>query len=211
MNHLQKKINTEEISKAIEHFERDIEFEFIPVIAEKSSYVEHIQWICSLFFLLLFEGTIDYFFQDSYASKIPYYVAAPILGILLGTLLDKSDWIDRFFISKKERNRQVYEKAERIFYKKKLHESKTHNALLLYISVMERKIVLLPDPRSNIENIKQINEKLLALLQKAFKKNEYQQGLLEAIEQLRSELIHKHKKTSDTPNQFSNKLIWWND
>lgn len=211
MKQFQKNINSDEISKAIEHFERDIEFEFIPVIAEKSSYVEHIQWICSLFFLLLFVGTIDYFFQDSYASKIPYYAAAPILGILLGTLLDKSDWVDRFFISKKERSRQVHEKAERIFFKKKLHESKSHNALLLYISVMERKIVLLPDPRSNIENIKQMNEKLLSILQNSFKKDEYHQGLMQAIEFLRSELIHRHKKTSDTPNQFSNKLIWWHD
>ena len=157
MNKLKKHINSEKISNAIEQFESEIDFEFIPVIAEKSSYVEHIQWIISLFLLLLFIGTIDYFFQDSYATKIPYFIAAPFLAIILGTLLDKSDWVDRFFISTRERRRQVHNKAERIFFKKKLHESKSQNALLLFISVMERQIVLLPDPRSNIENRQQIN------------------------------------------------------
>ncbi len=211
MNKLKKHINSEKISNAIEQFESEIDFEFIPVIAEKSSYVEHIQWIISLFLLLLFIGTIDYFFQDSYATKIPYFIAAPFLAIILGTLLDKSDWVDRFFISTRERHRQVHNKAERIFFKKKLHESKSQNALLLFISVMERQIVLLPDPRSNIENRQQINDQLLALLQKSFKKDQYEQGLIEALDFLRSELIHKHKKTSETPNQFSNTLIWWQD
>ncbi len=211
MTKIHQTIDEKIIEIAIEKFESEIDFEFIPVIARKSSYVEHIQWIISLFLLLVFVGTIDYFFQDSYASKIPYFIAAPFLAILLGSLLDKSDVVDRFFISKHEQLRQVHDKAERIFFKKKLHESKSHNALLLFISVLERKIVLLPDPRMKIENIKQINEKILSKLQTSFKNDQYQQGLLDAIELLRSELIQKHKKTSETPNQFSNKLIWWRD
>ena len=76
---------------------------------------------------------------------------------------------------------------------------------------MERQIVLLPDPRSNIKNIQQINDQLLILLQKSFKKDQYELGLVEALDYLRSELIHQHKKTSETPNQFSNTLIWWQD
>jgi uncharacterized membrane protein len=211
MNKLMKHIDSKLISEAIEKFESEIDFEFIPVIAGKSSYVDHVKWMISLFLLLLFVGLIDYFFQDSYASKVPYFIAAPILAIILGALLDKSDWVDRFFISKPERQRQAFHMAERIFFKKKLHESKSHNALLLFISVLEREIVLLPDPRSNITNIQQISDQLLQTLQKAFKKNQYQQGLIDALDLLRSNLIEKHKKTSETPNQFSNTLIWWKD
>lgn len=210
-NKIIKNINSEKISQAIENFESQIDFEFIPVIAHKSCYMEHVKWILSLVFLLIFIGTIDYFFQDSYASKIPYFIAAPFLAIVLGSLLDHLDFVDRFFISKRERNRQVHEKAERIFFKKKLHESKSQNALLLFISVLERQIVLLPDPRTNLENIKEINENILKILQEAFKKDKYEHGLLAALEYLRTELKNKHKKTSETPNQFSNTLIWWRD
>lgn len=207
-----KDINTDKISKAIDDFEREVDFEFIPVITPKSSYVEHISWVISLFLLLAFITFIDFFFQDSYASKNPYYLVAPFLAVGLGILLDKLDFVDRFFISKAERNRQVYEKAERLFFRKKLHESKSQNAILLLISVMERRIVIFPDPRHSLENLKELNEKVLSILKKSFRQNEYEQGLLTAIEYLKSELIKKHKKTSqNTENQFSNKLIWWND
>ncbi len=207
-----KNINTDKISKAIDDFEREVDFEFIPVVTPKSSYVEHISWVISLFILLAFITFIDFFFQDSYASKTPYYIAAPFLAVGLGILLDKLDFVDRFFISKAERNRQVHEKAERLFFRKKLHESKSQNAILLLISVMERRIVIFPDPRHKLENLKELNEKVLSILKKSFRQNEYEQGLLTAIEYLKSELIKKHKKTSqNTENQFSNKLIWWND
>jgi len=211
MNKLVQKINSDIISEAIENFEKEIDFEFIPVIAKKSSSVDHVHWMISLVLLVLFVGLIDYFFENSYESKIVYFLAAPPIVIVLGVLLSRSNAIVRLFISRPERHRQVHEKAERIFFKKKLHQSKSHNAVLLFISVLERQIVLLPDPQSNIENMKQINEKILNLLQKSFKKDEFQQGILSVIELLRTELIHKHKKTAETPNQFSNTLIWWKD
>lgn len=211
MSKLHKTIDSKIIESAIEHFESEIDFEFIPAIAKKSSSTEHVQWIISLLLLLIFVGIIDYFFQNSYASKNFYYIAAPFAAIFLGAGLSRLDLICRFFISKHEQKKQVHHTAERIFFKKKLHECKSHNALLLFISVLERKIILLPDPRMKIENIKQINEKILSKLQVSFKNDQYQQGILDAIELLRLELIQNYKKTLDNPNQFSNKLIWWHD
>ncbi len=211
MSKLHQTIDSKMIEATIEQFESEIDFEFIPAIAKKSVSTEHVQWVISLLLLLIFVGTIDYFFQNSYASKIPYFIAAPLAAILMGSILSRFDFICRIFVSKHQQKKQVHHTAERIFFKKKLHECKSHNALLLFISVLERKIVLLPDPRMKIENIKQINEKILSKLQTSFKNDQYQQGLLDAIELLRSELIQKHKKTSETPNQFSNKLIWWHD
>lgn len=211
MNSLYRKIDSAKVSKAIEDFENEVDFEFIPVIAEKSSYVDHISWIISLMLLILFIGGIDYFFQDSYASKVPYYFVAPFLAVILGVLLDKSDLIDRFFISKQEQTRQAQEKAERIFFKKKLHESKSQNALLLYVSVMERKIVLFPDPRHQIKNMPELTQEVLSRLQKSFKKKEFEAGIIDSIHYLKENLIKTHKKTSNAENQFSNTLIWWND
>lgn len=208
---LSQKMNSERISKAIENFEKEIDFEFIPVIAKKSSSIEHVHWMISLVLLILFVGAIDYFFQNSYDSKTLYFLATPPIVILLGVWLSRSNAIVRLFISKHERYRQAHEKAERIFFKKKLYETKSHNALLLFISVLERQIILLPDPKSNIENMKQINEKILVLLQESFKKDEFEQGILSVLELLRAELMNKHQKISETPNQFSNTLIWWRD
>ncbi|MEK6628745.1 MAG: hypothetical protein AABY53_08970 [Bdellovibrionota bacterium] len=217
INKIKKKINTQKIESAIAEFESHIDFEFIPVIANKSSYVEHISWVLSLIFLILFMGLIDYIFsvhlQDSYMSPLVCYTVAPFLAVLCGVLLDKSDWVDRFFITKPERTRQVQEKAERIFYKHQMHELKSQNALILYISVMERQIVLFHDPRIKFEKMQQIDEQILSILQQSFKSGDFEAGLLNAIAHLKTELLPHFplKEPSKDQNFVPNKLIWWDE
>ncbi len=209
------KINVEKIEQAITDFEKDLDFEFIPVIARKSSYVEHISWIITLLLLVFSLGLIDWIFAsylyDSWLSKWPFYVAAPIVAFGLGVFLDKLDVVDRFFITKAERIRQVQEKAELLFYRKRLHELKSKNALLLYISVMERQIVLFHDPNMKFEQIQQIESELLAVLQSSFKKSQYEEGLLAAINHLKQSLQPHFSKTGVNENAVANKLIWLND
>jgi putative membrane protein len=209
------KINTKNIEQAIADFEKEVDFEFLPVIARKSSYVEHISWVISLILLVVSIGLIDWIFAsylyDSWLSKWPFYVAAPIVAFGLGVFLDKLDVVDRFFITKAERIRQVQEKAEILFYRKRLHELKSKNALLLYISVMERQIVLYHDPNMKFEQIQQIESELLAVLQSSFKKSQYEEGLLAAISHLKKSLQPYFSKSVVSENAVANKLIWLND
>ena len=209
------KIDSNKIEQAITDFEKELDFEFIPVIARKSSYVEHISWVISLLLLVLSIGLIDWIFahylHDSWLSKWPCYIAAPIVSFGLGLFLDKLDIVDRFFITKAERARQVQEKAELLFFRKRLHELKSKNALLLYISVMERQIVLFHDPSMKFEKIQQIEEQLLAVLQTSFKQSQYEEGLLAAIKLLKTSLQPHFAKTNASENLIANKLIWLND
>ena len=110
----------------------------------------------------------------------------------------------------KERE-QVHEKAERIFFNMHLNELKTQNALLLYISVMERQIVLLPDPRLKFRKMPEINQQLLKILQKAFKGGDYEAGILLALGHLKESLGADFPKHDKSENIVPNKLIWWND
>lgn len=205
-----KKMDFKKIEGAIDQFESEVDFELVPVITHRSSYSEHIPWIMSLLFIIVFIGLTDYFFQDSWASRNIYYILTPIISVFLGILLDKTDWLDRFFISNKERERQVLEKAQRVFFLSRLDQMKSHQALLLFVSIMEKKIVILPDPKMKFENIDQLQSQLLKVVQTAFKKGQYEQGFLDAIAFLKSELKAKFPQTNKTvDNQFSNKLIWW--
>ena len=212
---LKKHIESKKIEQAIDDFESSCNFEFIPVIAERSSVVEHISWVLSLIFLVGILGAIETVFagplHDSWISSLPFYVSAPFIAFALGVLLDKSDLVDRFFISRRERTRQVQEKAERIFFKTQLNELKSQNALLLYISVMERQIVLFPDPRLKFEKMPEINQELLKILQISFKDRDFEDGLLKAIGHLKLKLSPHFAKQSKSENIIPNKLIWWND
>lgn len=210
MGHFEK-VNTQKIEQAIADFETEVDFELVPIITKKSSFTEHIGWMISLLLLLLFVITIDFFFQDSWSSKTGYYIAAPFVAVFLGLLLDKSDIVDRFFISKTERARQVHEKAQRIFFLKHLHEIKRYNSLVLFVSVMERKIVILPDPRLKFEGLQEMQQKLLSLIQKDFAQKKYEEGFLNAISFLKTELKSRFPRSQQlSENLVPNKLIWWN-
>lgn len=207
-------IDPNQIEKAIADFEEQIDFEIVPVVTPKSSYVEHITWILSLLFLIFFMGLIEFifttYFGDSWHNPFYFYLLAPFVSFLCGALLDKSDIVDRFFISKREQVRQVQENAERFFLKQRLDGVKSENALLLFISVMERQIVLYHDPRLKLENIQELEQKLLVTLQKAFKNKNYEQGILTAIQELKQELdpMFKRKSDSNQANLLPNRITW---
>lgn len=205
-----KKIDHLKIEKAIDDFEAAVDCELIPVITKQSCYVEHISWIISLLLIILFVGIIDFAFQDSWASKTTYYILAPIVAIILGHLLDKSDLVDRFFVSKKERERQVMEKAQRIFFLKRVEAHKSHQAILLFVSVMERRIVIFPDPSMKLEGLEAMQQELLRIIQADFKSGKYEQGFLDAIQYLKAKLVAKYPNAGNsTANHYANKLIWW--
>ncbi len=205
-----KNIDNLKIEKAIDDFESSVDCELIPVITKQSCYVEHISWVSSLLLLILFIGLIDVFLQDSWASKTLYYVLAPVLATVLGHMLDKSDLVDRFFVTKKERERQVMEKAQRIFFIKRNEATKSRQAILLFVSIMERRIVVFPDPAMKIEGLLELQNQLLQIIQADFKKGHFEQGFLDAIQYLKTQLAGKFPQTSkQSENHFANKLIWW--
>lgn len=206
------KIDEKKIEAAISDFESEVNCELIPVITTRSSYVEHIGWIISLVLLVGFVFSIDLVFYNSWANLYWLYLASPFVAIIFGFLLDKSDWIDRWFISKHEQKRQTYEKAQRIFFLKRLNEIKSHNAIMIFISVLERRIVLLPDPRLELKNVQEIQNKMLETLKYEFKKSHYEEGFLKAIQLLKAELSqHLPKNKQNNVNEVPNKLIWWDE
>lgn len=210
-----KEINSQTIENEIEKFESKVDFEFIPVIAHQSSYTEHVGWglslILSLFFIVLVEVIFAVFLHDSWTEKSLYLLGAVVLAIILTRFLSPLDAVKRLFISKSEKHRQVQEKAHLVFSTKRLQDIKSNNALLLYVSIMEKHIVLLPDPRIKVQNIKQIDDELLLILQKNFKQQEYETGILQAIQCIQSHLQEKFPRLGVAENTVPNKLIWWQD
>ncbi len=207
-------MDQKKIELAIQAFESEVDFEFVPVITGKSSYVEHIKWILSLLILILFLGSIEIWFYNSWESKTWFYLASPFVAILLGSLLDKSDLVDRFCISKAERSRQVFEKAQRVFFLKRMDQIKSNNSLLLFVSKMERQIVLLPDPkisRMTEAELQELTGEVLLILQKNFKSENFEQGILAAIEMLKNRLKNRFPRSSPPENAMANRLIWWDE
>lgn len=221
-------IDAQKIENEITHFEHEVDFEIAPVIAQKSSYTDHVRLLFS-WNLMFWLGFLTFVFFQYFPDKVDdilnflnlqLTVTAFIFAVLMVAVIFviyyvcQFDFIQRLYISKDQMRKQVQEKAKMIFFEKRLNELKSKNAILIYISVLERRIVILPDPRIDLKNLPELTQKSLEILQKHFKQSEYELGLITVIQMLKNELkVHypRSKNTENATNEYSNKLIWWND
>lgn len=208
-------INSSNIENEIEKFESKVDFEFIPVISPQSSYIEHVPWMLTLIFILLFsvfaEIIAKIFFYDSWYDKSVSAICILVISIGLSRFLSRFDAVRRLFISQNEKYRQVQEQAEKIFFLQRLGEIKSNNALLVYISVMERRIVILPDPKIKMAGLNEMTTHSVNLLKAAFKNKKYEEGLITVIHYLQNHLEKDFPRHKKAENLVSNKLIWWKD
>lgn len=206
------KINVQKIEEAITQFESEVDFELVPVITPRSSFNEHVAWMLSILVFLLVVVAVEITFSTRWDSPFMYLTIGFILSFALGHWLSKFDVLNRWLISKKERNRQCFEKAQRIFFLKHLHELKKPNSLILFISVMEKKIIILPDPRLKMDGLQDLQKNLLKVVQEEFKQSHYEDGFLKAILFLKTQLRPSFPQNDQKKlNEIPNKLIWWAD
>jgi len=211
-------INTENIESAIADFEKQVSFELVPVIAQKSSSRAHVVWILFFLFQLVALVKIDliYIF-DLYSltvlNVIEYWLISIIFGLLFSLFLVRFDLVVRLFLLPEIRKMNVYRKAQQVYFEKKIFQTNAHDGMLLYISLLEKRIQIIVDPRSAFEGKVELSEAVLKILQENFKKNQHEKGLIDAIQYMKSFLIkHYPKKNADTDiNELPNKLIWLND
>lgn len=212
------KINTLKIEQAIADFEQSVDFELVPVIAQSSTSTLHVPWVIStILMIFVFSGFEIYYlsqWHDWEASTIIHWLATLFAAtVALGFFLNRFDGIKRLFTPQKVRHESAQLKAEQVFLKKRLFETHAHQGLLLFISMMEHRIIVLPDFRSNFTGAHKLSEEVLKILQDDFKTGDYEKGLLEAIEHLKTVLAPQFpkKSTDSTENQLPNKLIWWDE
>ena len=210
------KIDAAKIEAAISDFEQSVDFELVPVIAKSSTPTLHVPFVISaLLMVFVFFGFEAYYlasWHDWEASTI-IHALATLFAITLGVgfLLARFNVVRRMLTPSKFRHQFAQLEAEQVFLRKRLFETKAHQGLLLFISLMEHRIVIMPDLRSDFTDSKKLSEEVLKILQDDFKSGSYEQGLLDAIAHLKKTLAPKFPKTSSDGNQLPNKLIWWDE
>lgn len=212
------KIQTEKIEAAITDFEKTVDFELVPVIAERSTPVFHIPWIISFVVMTLVFAGFELYYLTQWNEWDVLFVLHWLSGLFvaslaLGFILVRFEAVQRFFTPHKLRADYVQQKAQKVFLEKRLFETHTHQGLLLFISLMEHRIVVLPDVRSNFQDADLISAEVLKILQDDFKAGSYEKGLLDAIAYLKKTLVSRfpHTETNNGVNQLPNKLIWWSE
>jgi len=212
---INKAFNTDKIEQAIVDFEKQVDFELVPVVTNSSSPVGHIKWVITFIFSLISFVVIEaiYFFEfyELGTSEVIYWWGSSLIfGFIISIYIAKLSVIQRLFISKKNRQESVDLKAQQVFFQKRMYDTETHQGLLLFVSLMERRIVIMPDPKSQYQGTQALTNEVLRILQHAFKAKQYEAGFLQAIDFMKKDLIQHFpmENHKNQVNELPNKLIW---
>lgn len=213
-------INDEQI-KTIEDkiakIENQCDVEIVPVVVKSSSSYPQtgvtLFLVLTLIFVPLFYILDPDLYWNAHPSWMPFNKYWAITGLaLLMTLL--IPYLSRFglikmWMSHRDlENEQCFKRAELEFYKEKLQSSEKQNGLLIFISMLEHRVILRSDEalQNKIQDQEFLNTSV-ALIIKELKKKNLAAGLMLALENLEAELKIKAPLNSPPENLLPNRLI----
>ncbi len=99
-----------------------------------------------------------------------------------------------------------YARAVALFAKLGLHETREHNAVLIYVAVQDRKYALLGDSGIHEEVGSQFWSEAAAKMQQAFTRGALGDGIVGAVEAVGARLAQKFPPHADDKNEISDAI-----
>lgn len=133
----------EEIKSLITETEKRSNSELVPMIVESSDIYPAAHWRAAIIVSFLFSLAL-YFSPLAIINPI-YFLWIQIPGLFLGYWMGNIRAVTRLLITKEEIEFEVTQRAIEAFYEHNLHYTEKHNGVLIFISLMERKIKIITD------------------------------------------------------------------
>ena len=103
-------------------------------------------------------------------------------------------------------NENVLDRAAFVFSELELHKTEQRNAVLLYVSVNDRKVSILADAGAKAHLSEQFLSETLSTLINDFKMNQYAQGIGSCFRNIASALKSNFPYQENDINEISNKV-----
>lgn len=204
-----------EISKAVHAAELGTGGDIVPMIVRRSSAVRHVPLVLGLCFALLFLGVEMLGLNGWYVSDLlPFLMGHWVYQLFFLVVLLVIAWglshlhpVQRFLTSDEDEKEQVEKRAQLEFFLHRLNRTHKKTAVLIFISVMERRAVILADEGIAKHLPPHIWEEVLKPLTGFLRGGEWAQGIQDAIRRS-GELLKQHVPQSGAvANEISNNLI----
>lgn len=133
----------EEIKTLIDEAETNSTSELVPMIVKASDVYPAAHFRGAIIISFLFSVAL-YMSPFQIINPI-WFIWIQIPGLLIGYFLGNIPFITRLLITKKEIEYEVTQRAIEAFFENKLHMTLNHNGVLIFISLLERKIKIITD------------------------------------------------------------------
>ncbi len=192
------------ISEAIKTAESKTSGEIVPVILGSSDFYPAAHFRLALIMGIL-ASLICYYTYDFNDPIMLLFIQLP--GMVVGYLLAYLNFFKRLFTSQSEMDEEVFQRALEVFYKNKVSMTKDRTGIMIFISLLERKVEILADCGINEKVEKEYWNNMLNNLLSKIKTNDITSGLAEAIAECGRSLEKSFPIKGDDTNEISDDLV----
>lgn len=199
------------IEKAVSIAEEKTSGEIVPYVVSKSDDYEEAEWrggfICVVVFLAVV--VVLHEFTDIWPPvEWPSMVLAGLLTGIIGILLVKFiPAVKRVTAGQSLMEERVGSKAAEAFLSEEVFQTRDRTGILLFLSLLERRVVVLGDAGINAKVEEGAWSKVVEKILQGIRSGRAADGLVDAIEQS-GKLLEQHGLSirSDDKNELSNSL-----
>lgn len=196
------------ITDAVKKAENKTSGEIVPMIVRRSSTVGHVPVIFMTLVIAVFFGLdVPHWQHEFLGEHWAWYLADVVLLLGLSTLFSKFNWIQRLFTSRPDQADQVSMRAEVEFYESGIKNTKDATGVLLFVSLMERRAVVLADKAINDKVSKETWQNVCDLLINGIKQGNLGLAFAAAIEKCGEILTPHFPIQPDDINELKDQLI----
>jgi len=188
------------IESAVELAERKTQAEIVPMIVRSSSTKGFLPF--QIFLLLALFGALavnpfsHLWFYGWIAFSLP-----------LAVYLSRFPWVQRGLIPQLDQEADVFHRAYFEFHQKQIGETKSGTGVLIFVSLMERRAVILTDRGVAAEILPEKWNEAIQLLLSGIRKKDAALGFEMAIDYCANVLEEHIPALDNNPDEISNKLI----
>ncbi|MGZ3771844.1 MAG: TPM domain-containing protein [Bdellovibrio sp.] len=196
------------VEEAITQVEKSTAGEIVPVIVKRSSAVGHVPLTLTLLITLLIV-IAEVPFSDWLWVK-PWVWLWPVLVITIyymSYVLAKIPWIQKILVSERDELIQVHQRAQLEFYNNKINRTESGTGVLIFVSVMEKKAVILADEKISKRLPENIWDQILAEFRQNLSKDRWAEGFIQAIQSCGEQLKTHFPISANPRNELKNHLV----
>jgi len=194
----------DKISQAVLEAEKHTTGEIVPMIVTQSDDYSGARWRLAVAGAL-FSGFLAYFFLADYDPVWMLYAQIP--GLYIGYALGNFGVLLRPFMLEEKIDEEVKQRALQAFYEHNLHATKDRTAILIMVSLLERRVEILADAGINSKVSKDTWQGIVSDMITCIKTNDLSEGFCIAVSECGDILAKDFPGNRDNPDEVSNKLI----
>lgn len=195
----------EEIKVLIDEAETNSTSELVPMIVKTSDVYPAAHFRAAIIVSFLF--SLGLYMSPFHIINPIWFLWIQIPGLLLGYALGNIPFFTRLLITKKEIEYEVTQRAIEAFFEHGLHTTENHNGVLIFISLLERKIKIITDVNVKKKIDQKIWDDIIVDFTDKVHEGKFVDALKHSISAASSVLERNFPAEAGRKNELKNELI----